>query len=398
MMLGIFILLTLIVILGYYYSRDLFAPFVISPLSWWFIVFLYLLTEQYTFKISHIFPSCFVIWILGFSLSSFIVSCTTHTASQSAQTFEPNKKAIYAYALVVSIAIPLMSIALIYKAYTTEPETMFRYLRIMNTGLDPNIQPPVFMKIVSYFIPLCFVSLFLSQIYIKNKYLTFWLLLVNLLTAVVSVSKLNFLSIFFTLLYVLYAQRKIQIRHFIIGGAVFVVFCIGLQIIRSGSDDTSNFSVSDFLTMYLLSSCGAFDYNAVACSATHFGENTFRFLYAVSHAFGGKVEPIQTILPFVGTPSYTNTYTCLYPFYTDFGQLGILIFSIVYGLIYGYLYKKSKSNGQVSKVLYTILLGNIILGFFAELIFTNFSLQLQYIFWTCLPFILNIKINNEKQN
>lgn len=55
MMLGVFILLTLIVILGYYYSRDLFAPFVISPLSWWFIVFLYLLTEQYTFKISHIF-------------------------------------------------------------------------------------------------------------------------------------------------------------------------------------------------------------------------------------------------------------------------------------------------------------------------------------------------------
>ena len=150
--------------------------------------------------------------------------------------------------------------------------------------------------------------------------------------------------------------------------------------------------------MYLLSSCGAFDYNTVACSATHFGENSFRFLYAVSHAFGGKVEPIQTILPFVGTPSYTNTYTCLYPFYTDFGQLGILIFSIVYGLIYGYLYKKSKSNGQVSKVLYTILLGNIILGFFAELIFTNFSLQLQYIFCTCLHFILNIKINNEKQN
>ena len=398
MMLGVFILLTLIVILGYYYSRDLFAPFVISPLSWWFIVFLYLLTEQYTFKISHIFPSCFVIWILGFSLSSFIVSCTTHTASQSAQTFEPNKKAIYAYALIVSIAIPLMSIALIYIAYTTEPATMFRYLRIMNTGQDPNIQPPAFMKIVSYFIPLCFVSLFLAQIYIRNKYLTFWLLLVNLLTAVVSVSKLNFLSIFFTLLYVLYAQRKIQIRHFIIGGAVFVVFCIGLQIIRSGAKDTSNFDVSDFLVMYLLSSMGAFDYNVVACSSTHFGENTLRFLYAIAYALGGDIEPVQNILPFVGIPSFTNTYTCLYPFYTDFGQLGILIFSVVYGVFFGFLYKKSKTKGELAIVAYTIFINAILVNFIGEFIFTNFSLQLQYIFWTCLPFVLNKKISYAKQN
>lgn len=398
MMTGVFILLTLIVILGYYYSKDLFAPFVISPLSWWFIVFIYLLTEQYTFRINHIFPSCLVIWILGFAIASFLTSCVTHPASDNAQAFEPNKRVIYLYALFVSIVIPLMSISLIYIAYTTEPDTMFRYLRVMNTGLDPTIQPPAFMKIVSYFIPLCFVSLFLAQLYIKNKYLTIWLLIVNILTAVVSMSKLNFLSIFFTLLFVLYMQHKIKIRHFIIGGVVFLLFCIVLQIIRSGSDDASNFSVSDFLTMYLLSSSGAFDYNAVACSATHFGENTFRFLYAVSHAFGGKIEPIQTILPFVGIPSYTNTYTCLYPFYTDFGKLGIGIFAIIYGIGFGYIYKKSKTKGQLLTAVYAIFLGNIILGFFAELVFTNFSLQLQYIFWTCLPFILNKKIGYAKQN
>ena len=398
MMAGVFILLTLIVILGYYYSKDVFAPFVISPLSWWFVIFLYLLTAQYTFKINHIFPLCFTIWILGFSLSSYVTSCATHSASQDAQILVPNKRVIYIYTLVVSIVIPLMSIGMIYIAYTTEPETMFRYLRIMNTGTDPSIQPPAFMKIISYFIPLCFTSLFLAQIYIKKTYLTIWLVIINVMTAIVSMSKLTFLSIFFTLLFVLYAQRKIKIRHFIIGGTVFLGFSILLQMIRSGSNHADSFDIADFLSMYLLSSMGAFDYHAIACSSINFGENTFRFLYAISHALGGDTAPIQTILPFVGTPAYTNTYTCLYPFYTDFGNIGILVFSIIYGVAFGYLYKKYKTNGQLSNVLYTILLNNITLSFFAELIFYNFSLQLQYLFWAFLPFLLNKKIDHARQN
>ena len=44
----------------------------------------------------------------------------------------------------------------------------------------------------------------------------------------------------------------------------------------------------------------------------------------------------------------------MYPFYEDFGNIGVFVFSIVYGIFYGFLYKKSRTGGKIQLVLYAI--------------------------------------------
>ena len=98
-------------------------------------------------------------------------------------------------------------------------------------------------------------------------------------------------------------------------------------------------------------------------------------------------EPEDTILPFVGVPELTNTYTVLYPFYIDFGVFGVFFFSLCYGCAYGFLYKKTVTGGKMAEVIYAIGLCFIMLEFIGEFFFTNLSQEIQHIFFVVLPFL-----------
>ena len=90
-----------------------------------------------------------------------------------------------------------------------------------------------------------------------------------------------------------------------------------IQILRTNQYYT--FKMNDFISMYFLSGMPAFD-TVKPYSSLHFGENTFRFFYALSYEFGfSKIEPVDPVLQFIKVPTITNTYTVLYPFYKDFG-------------------------------------------------------------------------------
>lgn len=382
-----FFILIFLAGLGYYFSKDVFAPYVIAPLAWIAILLLYFSSTSYTFPIIHHFPVCLVLWNVLFCISSFCTECYTSKASQWMQQAQPSKKILNIYLLIIFLTIPVMSFILIKQALTEDPENFLLYLRMLNTGLDESIQPPNF-GILTYFLNLPLVCLILVLLTSRNKLLIWTVILVNIIAAFVSMSKLSFLGVFFTILFVLYRKNKIGIKHFIIGAGLFLIFSFTLQILRAGSSAGSNASdTTGFLGMYLLSSMGAFDWNAMPFSATHFGENTLRFFYAIGHPLHLCEEPISTILPFTGTPEYTNTYTLFYPFYTDFGLYGIVIFAILYGIFYGFIYKKSLNKGIVGTTIYTIFVNYLMLAFFAELILYNLSMQIQYLFFILLPFI-----------
>ena len=53
--------------------------------------------------------------------------------------------------------------------------------------------------------------------------------------------------------------------------------------------------------------------------------------------------------------------------------------------------KNVKLVVSMNSFLYAIFLTYILLGFFAELIFTNMSITLQYMFFALLPFLLGSK-------
>ena len=94
-------------------------------------------------------------------------------------------------------------------------------------------------------------------------------------------------------------------------------------------------------------------------------------------------------------PVETNTYTVLYPFYKDFGTSGVLFFSVIYGSVYGYLYKKTVTGNKFALIVYAMLLNYIILQFIGDFIFTNLSMEIQHLIFAILPF-LKFRYNGKK--
>ena len=117
-----------------------------------------------------------------------------------------------------------------------------------------------------------------------------------------------------------------------------------------------------------------------------FGANVFRIIYAIGKSLGFGTEPVSNILDYVSVPEKTNVYTFLYPFYRDFGYLGILIFGFLYGLLFQFIYKNARSSKGFYLIFYSYLVSVLLFQFLGETLVTNLSMSLQYLFFSILIF------------
>lgn len=386
MLIFVLILLLVMAIVGWHLSKDIFAPYVVAPGVWSVIILIYYLLPSELYPIRNDFPMALTVWSLGFFVSSCAAEYFTSGTSRLSVPKIPNMKILWVYVLITLTIVPVLCITVFIIALLEEPETMFNYLRIMNTGLDENIEAPDFGPLV-YCISVAYVTLFFVMTYLNKKWIIYSVFFVNILYAFISMAKTNFLCVLFASLYLGYIRKIISKKQLLYGFLVFIIICFAVQIARLGDD----FSMLEFLSTYLSSSMVAFDYFAEPSSSIHFGENTFRLFYAIAYALGSGIQPVQTILEFVSVPISTNTYTFLYPFYTDFGFVGLFVFSAIYGIFFGFLYKKNKSNSNFAQILYAIFLTFLLLEFIGEFIFTNLSLNIQYVVLTFLPFMFSKK-------
>lgn len=385
MLILVFILMILMAVIGWYFAKDFFAPYVIAPSVWIIIIILYKLLPSDIYPITNQFPGALAVWSMGFFISSCMIEYITPAASYKSVNLQPNKILLRAYMIITITIVPMICVYILWKAFITEPETMFRYLRIMSTKTDDAIQPPDFGPLI-YCCSVGYVSLFFAFIYFKNKWLIISVILANTMYAFVNMAKTNFLCIIFSSLYLGYSRGIVKKKHLILGLLFFVILSFIVQSVRAVGEDLS---MVEMLSLYLTSSMVAFDYYVDPGSALSFGENSLRFIYAVGYSLGISEAPIQTILDFVGVPFSTNTYTLMYPFYKDFGLLGIAFFSIIYGCIYGCLYKKTRTGSKQGLIVYSIFLTFLLAEFIGEMIFTNLSQTLQYVILTALPFVFS---------
>lgn len=389
MLLMVMLLAILLTILGWYVARDLFAPCVAGPGIWAAIIAMYYIVPNNYFPICHDFPFSLSIWLVGFFVASILTAWKTSIGTTNYGA--PNKWVLRVYVTISIIAVPIMSFMLLWKAFTEEPETMFRYLRVMAVGFDDDIQPPNFGPLI-YAICISYVTLLFVMLYFKNKWVIGMVIFVSFLSAFVQMAKINFLTVLFTLMYTGYRRGLFKLKHMAYAFCVFLVLCFIMQMARSG-DQSDNLGIADSLSLYTTSAMVCFDYYAIPCSSVVFGENVFRFFYAVGHSLGLCDEPISVISNFVCIPDEANTFTVIFPFYIDFGNIGVFLFSILYGMFYGYLYKKSKGGDKMYLIIYAIFFVLLLLEFFAEQVFTNLSINIQYIFFIVLPFFLGEKEN-----
>lgn len=290
---------------------------------------------------------------------------------------------IYYYLSLFTLPLLVFSVLLVVARSGGNP---FSALRDANVAEDNGIRTTGFFVIfwmVSYIMELQVVSK-------KNLGRVVLLFLVNLFYAFISMGKMNFMILFLASAIILTRRKILKLWHLAIGGVVMIFLFVGIQTIR-GSYTTPK----KFAALYLTSSMGNLNTNLKPESAEHWGENTFRLFYAFKSALdGGHTKPVDPILEFkrveVGEFVFgSNTYTALYPFYKDFGKTGVMVFAVILGLLFGYLFKTSEDNSDFALVLYAILAGSIVMQFIGDTFFTVLSQNIQYLLAALLPFIIS---------
>lgn len=386
-----FLIVLCLSVLGYYLVRDVFSPMFLQPAVWVFVIGMYFVAQPNFYPIQGNFPTALVTWSVTFcmaSLSSYYLipekrGLFSADAGVMMGRYKPSNTLLFVYFLVSAVTIPVMLFILIKTAIDRMDENIMMFLRM--SVVDESLDRPNF-GIADYAMPIPLVLLVLLLMYSKNKWFVLVAVLLNFAVAALTMSKTGFLVVLIAVIYVLYVKKKIKLRSIITSFLLFAVFCVVFQYMRGSGDKQDNFSTSDFFSLYTLSPMVAFDHYVEPASSPHVGETVFRFYYAVAHSLGDEVAPVDNILPYVSVPDLTNTYTILYPFYRDFGLVGVGVFGFLYGVFFTFLYKRAAAGNHYYQVLYACFLSYLFVQFIQENIFSNLSLNIQYVFFIAVAY------------
>ena len=328
------------------------------------------------------------VWIVAMWLICFCVAAWTMQSVYIKPTFLNVKSSvpardIYYYFALCTIPIMILWVAIIVARDGGNP---FAALRDANVAEVRGIRTAAFFVLfwmVSYIMELQVASR-------ENIGRVIILFLANFFYAFASMGKMNFMILFLATAIILTERKMVRIGHLVFAFCVLLVFFVGVQMIRGSYTNPRHFTA-----LYLTTSLANLDQNVEPCSAQQPAENSFRLYYAIKSSIdGGQTEVIDPILDFkwveVGDLKYySNTYTTIYPFYKDFGVAGVIIFSIVLGLLFGYLFKTAEDGSQFSLVMYAILAGTVVMQFIGDTFFTVLSQNIQYLVAALLPFIIS---------
>ena len=217
-----------------------------------------------------------------------------------------------------------------------------------------------------------------------------------LLNSLAIMEKGGILLIIFCIVFILYQRHYIKLRTITLLIVAVLFLSYGFNNIRNGLDEHDDqTTILSFIAMYLLSPPVAYC-RVVQTITPYWGVNSFPALYWILYKYaGGDYVAFERVQEFVFVPVSTNVYTIFQPFYQDFGQLGILIFAVIYGIICGLAYRKMCDGVPYGKCLYTYLGYILVLQFFQEYLFSSNTIMLQFLLlmYVCVQKKLEIKTN-----
>ncbi|WP_041620312.1 oligosaccharide repeat unit polymerase [Paludibacter propionicigenes] len=363
---------------------NIFSPSVITSGIWLSVLFLYTFLGSGLNPLTDKFLSAIDIWVTLFCVSSLFIQALSLSNNNR---IKPSQLArnIFFYASLVTFPLLILHAYEIVKLGTST-----NWMADMRSAAVGGIKG-ISIEDSNPFYTLIWLGSYLIELncYSKeNKKRVFVLFLMYLMYAFITMSKTNILTLFLSTIFVLYSNKFIKFNHIAISGIIILFVFLGVQSLRSNSTASKN-PTSEFVTIYALSSAPAFE-TVKSESSVQFGENVFRFFYAVKYKLGlTKMKPNDTILGFVNVGVVTNTYTVLYPYYKDFGLSGIAFFSILLGLLLGFVYNKAENGNVIFVVLYSFFLFELVMQLVGDLFFTNFSLNLKLILVATTPYFIS---------
>lgn len=363
----------IIIFICIFQKDDLFSPWNISLFIWILEITLYGLIDFGLDKTTGNIESAVFLWVIPFVMSSKIISDAQSKNKKRIIYSNYNTQFAKLYYIIAILGVPL-SAYFIYKYASSLGfgDNLFFNLRYTTTQSDFD------NGIVKY--SSSFATVLLLGICNKKKInkLNFIIIfLLGFLTALMSMSKTSLFSLIVPVSVILCYNKKVKPTIFIYIFVLFILLTVLLAGLRSFSGDTENVDIIRIIGTYTLSPLVAFDKFAQGYNQFCFGgENTFRFIYAVLNKLDPSIAAESTIQEFINVPYPTNVYTSLIQYYSDFGYLGILVFSLVNGCIYGYVYSKINYNPAL-KIFYAYLTASLFLQFFIEMFWVTLSITIQ---------------------
>ncbi len=245
---------------------------------------------------------------------------------------------------------------------------------------------PYYVKLLMYcfsITPVVFCYIFIEHKKVNKIKLATLFLELGIVT-LLYVSKGRIIKYMIMFLFLLLLRNKLNFR------IIVLVFAgtVGLVCFLTFNRDTyfvNTFTVFDYIFVYFLSPFPAFDKlinGEIPYLNTPFGGRTLSFFYRVSAKLFGTVLPnYGKMFLNVDAPSGkvpTNVFTALGNHYMDYGFLGIIFFSILIGITFALIYRKTVlSDSLTAKIFYVLVIYCLIFQFFGELFFQFLSMTIQ---------------------
>lgn len=361
-------------------DKRILNPIFINSFIWGILILLYNIIPNNLYSLNEQFLLSVFLWVIFFTISCAIFQKGFNFKSHINLN---NKKIFEIYFYIIVIFAPLALLKLIIEALKVGPELFFLRLRMINTGLDDEdtFSLGLYAYIFNFSTIICLLFTYYSNKLSKKKY--YIILILSFTLGLITLARTSVLMLILGIFIIRYFQGKIRRKHYVYFLVVVLFFLLFVTFLRQQNEE--NTSLANTISIYLFGGFPAFD--TVKTSLNNdFGSYTFRFAYAVVKVFDKSIIVEQTILPYVSVPQQTNVYTILFPFFKDFGYVGIVIFSCIYGCIFGSVYKLAKQNISLFIIIFSILFPILILQFMSEFFFLNFSTYLQYFIILLIPY------------
>lgn len=360
--------------------NNIFSPSVMTGTIWAGSLFLFLVLGQKLPDLSFNFCLCLFLWISCTCLSSLYAQSATYRDSK---LDEPGLLIRNIYLIYSVIWAPILYEFVTKVMLLGTSGSLALDLRLAAIGKGSGFSS----AFGGLFVIIWQVSFLLEALcFDKKKWWRFALItFIYASFGIVTMSKITFLNIFLFGTSIFYFKKRISLKHLLMGIGVLLFLFLTLQSIRQAIK-FSDVDDSFFIT-YIVSNLSAFD-TLKPCTSLHFGENTFRFIYAMFYDLEwSRIEPVDIMLKWINKPIQTNTYTAMYPYYVDFGKTGLVIFPILMGTIYGWIYKKAEMGSNFHIVLYAVVINIIFMQYAADLFFTSFSGNVKLFIFILIPFL-----------
>ena len=368
------VLFSALFVVSYIAEKQIFSPWSVTLGVWVIVLCAYLGVHKELYAISFNFVKCLAVWVLTFSFSSY--AAYKLTPAYKKPQWVPCEKNIDIITLITVILVPLAVYkAIQHAAMLGDPEGLFLTLR--EQAIDPEENQLGFVK---YFVYIANVLLMIEVCRTKiRKGRLVVISFICFLFFIATMAKQTLFMYLFTSLYLLYDNKKITLRPIAITAVLLILSIPLMYLLRGGEgEETDAEFIGSLLMTYSVASLISFDY-IVPSSSFWWGEETFRPFYNVLHALGFNVGTTSLIQDFVYVPMITNVYTVMAPFYKDFGIWGIFTFALFEGILYGVLFKYSKTGNNLVRYLYAYMFSQLVMQFFDEEFFKAFSSIIQII-------------------